>query len=697
MDWQRAFSAYDDGALEALANAGLLRRAAKDVEAGKVQWVDAGAAAGKVITDGQCVELDARGPQHTRCNCPAPGLCKHILAAIVWLRELPASSEIADDEVAGGADSLPAESGSAYMVPPDPLAEVLALESASLFKAAGVAATREAARMVLGTQTIGMEWRVQGASLVMDLAELGLSCRWIAGAGFAGMASDIPVNQRKSIHLIALAALRLALNQPLSWPKELQPMACAEAAGLAASELAFLEQVRSTISELLCTGLSHASSLVTARLLALNMSARSEGMPRLGAMLRNLGGMLELLVQRDHQAQEADAFALICSIEALCLAMQADANVAQLAALRGRLRRVFDSADTLELLPVGAQWWQTLGGARGLSISFWDVSGARLLQATLARPDASDAAFTRQSAWSTQSLWPGMGSAEQICAGPLTLSAPRLADDDRLALGGASKAQSSALWPGNDSRLQAIGYGDWQQVSEQLRSTIGLAGNLGETMLLRPASTGALILNEAAQQLLWALFDLHGRSLDLMLPLGGQGAQGAQNAQRSQNLNRFVARKAPVIAVLVRVQQSHAQTQLLPIAALSTNGKNQLQLVSFDFASEAAVPTPLTERILRLLNLRKQQAAAVLAPKLAERLLQPIFDVLETQAATGRMRLTQLQRDQLEGQTAAIASVGLHSIVVALKAHIDASTPSTLMRLQRLSLWVLALQGLPDT
>ena len=61
MTWTHAYRAYDDDTLATLANAGLLRRAAKDVEAGKVQWQRQGDTDGVVQADGQQVQLDARG------------------------------------------------------------------------------------------------------------------------------------------------------------------------------------------------------------------------------------------------------------------------------------------------------------------------------------------------------------------------------------------------------------------------------------------------------------------------------------------------------------------------------------------------------------------------------------------------------------------------------------------------------------
>jgi hypothetical protein len=122
-----------------------------------------------------------------------------------------------------------------------------------------------------------------------------------------------------------------------------------------------------------------------------------------------------------------------------------------------------------------------------------------------------------------------------------------------------------------------------------------------------------------------------------------------------------------------------------------------VQAVSLDFATEPARPTPLAQRILRLMQWRKeQQAAPALAqPTLAQRLLQPVMTVLETQAATGRMVLTDAQRDALVQARAALASVGLRTLDAALHTHLHAPSSHSLLPLACLAQWTLELDGLP--
>ena len=682
--WTAAWRAYDDDTLTALANAGLLRRAAKDVEAGKLQWLEQGADAGVIEADGQQVKLDARGPQQAVCNCPAPGICKHILGAALWLRSQSTDAATPDDPPSPSDVVVAEETAHAAA---DPLAEVLALESAPLFKSAGLAAVRRVAALPL----TAIEWRQQDAVLVMDLAQLGQSCRWVSGAGFDGMVSEVPARERKAVHLMALAALRAALGQPLEWPEGMAPVPSAEVpVELSRSESAFIDQVQATLHELLTGGLAHVSPLTSARLLALNMSARGEGLPRLAALLRNLGGTVDLLVARDHRAQERDALAMLSQLYALCEAMRA-VNGDLLAALRGRIRRDFDEAAALEtLLPLGAHWWKTAGGARGISLALWDVENARLLQAVLARPDGSDVGFTRHSAWNTQSLWPGSGAAEQICKTPLKLLQPRLADDLRLAVGGITRAGNLPRWSAQDERIAGIGLADWQLLHEQLREATGLAAEPLDMVLLRPATVRAPLLDEAAQMLRWQVQDAVGHWLALAIPVSDA------NEQRMETLERLMAAKVQVVAVLARVERSAAQCLLIPVAMLSADEQGLLRTISLDFESAREQTTPLAGRILRMLKLKREASLApVLVSSMSQRLLAPLFEVLETQAATGRMQLTDNQRQSLQTVLPVLDSVGWQMLAQAVRVHLTMGDAASLLRAHRLASWLMELDSLP--
>ena len=97
--WTGVYAAFDDVALAALANRGLVRRGRAEVAAGRVRPVriddDAVvAAAGNPAVE---IVLPPGGPALARCPCPVAGVCIHVVAACLWLR--------------GAAEALPAGAG----------------------------------------------------------------------------------------------------------------------------------------------------------------------------------------------------------------------------------------------------------------------------------------------------------------------------------------------------------------------------------------------------------------------------------------------------------------------------------------------------------------------------------------------------------------------------------------------------------
>lgn len=164
--WAAAFSVYgalDDVALIALGNRGLLRRGRAELAAGRVAPVnepaDPGAGAQPVaeeVTIGVGrppvpVTLTVSGPQDARCPCPVAGICVHILAACLWMRQAiyrdgaDESTTAADTPTAPACPEARATSTPAQATSSDPvLEEVLAWEPTDVEKSLGAEARRRA-------------------------------------------------------------------------------------------------------------------------------------------------------------------------------------------------------------------------------------------------------------------------------------------------------------------------------------------------------------------------------------------------------------------------------------------------------------------------------------------------------------------------------------------------------------------------
>lgn len=664
MSWQAVYRSFDDDSLATLANAGLQRRALKDVEAGKVGWQ--GEAGGVVQADGQRVTLDGGGPQKARCDCPAPGICKHILAASVWLRELPAEN--------AGVAAVPGV-----------LEEVLAQDSALLCKQAGKPAVRQALAWLLdGDEVVAT---VVNARLQIELPALKLACGYLRGAGYEGMVSETPAKLRKALHLYALACVWRAHGREFAWPAGMDAAPAEEMPGVSSSELLFLAQVRRLLGELYDNGLSHASAIAAGQLRALTMSARGENLPRLAAMLRGLGGTLDLLVRRDYHASERLAFDEMASIYALCAALE-QATGQPLQRLRGQTRRSFDAAGEtpLELLPLGAWWWETRGGAHGITLSFWDHRAGRILQAVLARPDGSDRSFTRESSWNAISLWQGAGSVQRLCEQVLVLSGASLADDGRLAMDSQARASSMPLWELDDARWQETGFADWAALAAFLGENVGLTAQPVDCVLLRPSAVAAPRLDEVRQQLDWQVFDASGAVLNLAIP--------AQEALRPRiaRLQAAVTDGADIRAVLASRARGE-QDGWQPVALLiAKNGK--LRVVSLDFAVDAGkLPSALARFF-------KSLAGTSMAPPVLPQtsglslVLAQVIDRLALQSRSGRPRLEPEAASELARHGATLRALGLDLPARLLADYVRQPRAGEALRLAYVCTTCLALDAL---
>jgi len=88
----------DDGTLEAIASAGLLRRARKDMESGRVQpsLSEVNVDGVVICVDDNLVSIPKEGPGKARCDCPSTGTCRHILTSILYLRQREEGTAEAD-------------------------------------------------------------------------------------------------------------------------------------------------------------------------------------------------------------------------------------------------------------------------------------------------------------------------------------------------------------------------------------------------------------------------------------------------------------------------------------------------------------------------------------------------------------------------------------------------------------------------
>ncbi len=265
-----ALAALDDAALATLANPGLVRRAHRDVEEGKARLVSAGGGKASIEADEQLVTLDARGPRVAECACRSIAVCRHRIAAVLFLQAQEEVSE--SDEVASAPEEI-----------------VLTLDLAALERWAGKAGWRAALELV---ESAG---HVESSSNAVSVAfaDIDDSVRILRGQGFDGIVSKAAKARAKAYHAAAVLAARRHFGAALPELTEEH-----DAPAIVEIDAAFLERVVASLGEVATLGFNPAPLPLEESLFELSVSSRADMLPRLSTMLRAIAAQLRLRRQR---------------------------------------------------------------------------------------------------------------------------------------------------------------------------------------------------------------------------------------------------------------------------------------------------------------------------------------------------------------------------------------------------------------
>ena len=442
--WAAAFSVYgalDDVALIALGNRGLLRRGRAELAAGRVEPVKPiDPEAGEQPVPGTVtigvgrpavpVTLTVSGPQDARCPCPVAGICVHILAACLWLREAVNRDGADESTTAAETPTNPASPDAsvtpapAQGPPSDPvLEEVLAWKPADVEKSLGAEARRRAQASLAGTAPDRL-----AASTDVTSAPGRLSITWpdapeivvIAGLGPRGMIVSGRHSSAAKAAWCLQAVIRLFARAGRTWPWP------DEKSTFDDRKRDVVSTVATAIETLLSAGISHAGSRSATDLERLAQVTRLEELPRLSRLLTSAAGRLRALAERDDAVDEATVLSALAAAWALTQALTAVTGPPA-PALIGPTDT--ETAHTGLLLPLSATWWTAPSGSRGLTIRLWDLDNGQPEMVTTGRAAGTDAAFHYSQ--DATLLWGT--SVRNILSGPLHLTGAERRPDGSLA------------------------------------------------------------------------------------------------------------------------------------------------------------------------------------------------------------------------------------------------------------------------
>ncbi len=546
-DWRERIKAYDEAALADLASVGLVRRARKLVHAGKVDLQETSDESGTLTVDGRIVVFPRGTPTEARCDCNASGVCVHIAAAVLFLRENSASGT---DVAADAADS-----------PETPAADedLLRYSFSEIFKWAGKPGTRMAARILASTPDAGSKIETGPGSIKIDLGP-GRQCRYVAGAGLDGVVCDAPEHRRKGLIAACLLCFRRSRGDEIPWPDFLETETADRS--LSGDERKLLRQLDLELANMLDCGLMHLPRHTEEALRELAWSARGENLPRLSALVLRLAGELTAFRRQKAGTDPLLLFDRVTDAKVLSAALQ-NSPPERMASLRGQFKREYAERPTGPLWLCGAHRYETRSGAKGIEILLWDLETGEPLRINCGRGGEAARTFNPLEAWSAALPWQNGRSPEALNGRVLHIKGAKASRDGSLSQSASTRLEKVEEAVAHRDSIEKLGFRNWRLFGRWLGGNMGDENRRIPPAIIRPRKLHPFVVDEREQEWIGWADDDAGDRLRLNLPVN------RYNDHRAEILNWLIESAANRIwGLAVDVRRADEELTMAPASVI---------------------------------------------------------------------------------------------------------------------------------
>lgn len=552
-------SVHDENALVALASIGVVRRAKRDFEAGKATVDARDDTQASVTADGKNVVILASGLNSAMCDCPATGICRHILLATFALRENLSAPALAAQSAAD---------------------ELHALTEDALRKFAGADWDKA---INLARISAGATVALDGTNLTVQLPDIEFSIMFLAGQGLAGAVfKGTKSSKRRVTTAAALIARQQAGAQTLDQLTQ-------DDTSSALLSTAFLVNVQTAISALVTGVFGGGAVIAEDMLFDLSISARAQSAPRLTALLRMLVHQSRKARAHHFDFRDDQFLADAALTYALAKALEQHPEDTQ---LTGTLRRNYRDHDNIDLAILGAVQWHAPSGARGLRIYGYALDQNAWYATGQARAAGMDPSFAPQNAYQGP-LW-GAGMVKDLTGSRISLRQPRISTDHQIVWDHATAIPAPAPNLIADLTTAGVIMRDWATARADIaaRSPNGLR-RMGSPVpiLLSPTDIGAANFNDFDQCYQLAIIDQNRAVWELTIP-----------ATQHKTVAWLQTNKTVVHAVLCEASMVDLKLRLTPISVLISNPSGQLEALNLSLDTLPADKTTFGNRALSFLK-----------------------------------------------------------------------------------------------
>jgi hypothetical protein len=544
MSLKDMLTAHDENALIALSSKGLVRRASREASKGDTKIVDIGTSSAEMEIDDQTIKISDKGPRNASCTCPATGLCRHILTAVIVLRKgtLEATVGVETEAATTTAPSPKTETEKAEkpksktLKPTKTLKsareEIEGLTEAAIKKFAG--ADFQAA-LQLAASVESPDIVEDGLNITLSIPDSPASVTFIAGQGLKG--AVYKGRTTKSRLITATSAILIRRLSGISINEIIE-----EDVVDTATVQKEMDKISKVIEDSVRAVLTGVPAIAADQLFDKAIAARVQTMPRLTAQLRALAKQAMLATSRHIDFEPTAFLEASADCYALCEAIK---YAPQDYKLTGSLRRDYKVHNPMDLWMLGARAWRSTAGARGLtSYGFCTLSG-QWFETTTARAAGMDLSFSPRMAYEG-GIWK-TGTLRKLMGQQVHLPSPKISSDNQISQmsdkpGTISKSKLTLDILETSNAVET----NWQSLRDTIsnRSGMGLSRLAYPIVsLIKPDKHLDISFDEMEQCYKWGVVDNHNEVLFLNIPAGDQDiVKKLQSIRKKTSLILIVSR-----------------------------------------------------------------------------------------------------------------------------------------------------------
>lgn len=626
----------DLDALRALTSEGLVRRAIADLETDRPVFEKGSTDVLTLRIAKSTVQIPLADPLRASCDCPSPGICRHVLSCLIDLRARKYSGDRSEPQTV----------------------EESARDEITKLSAAGIArffgeATVKHAHELLKKQEVRVEIEPQP---IVHFAG-GIQFYYFAGLGLAGCRIVGKSKDEKKLKAAGVLALRshfgIIGEDTSSEPKGSRTPGC-------------LPQISEALVEMLKIGLSRVPRVFAHRLSMLSITAQIENLHSLSLLLRALAHELTLSADRHAAADESKLFSLCARTYAMVQSLQRAIEKGQ--EISPRFKTDYETVSSLRLTGLGAYPWHTQSGFVGITALFKGDDDQTYTWSD-ARPQGVDSGFDPIQVYKHHSPWRGAKAIRELVNCTFVLENAGVNPVGRI-----SSQESASVSEIFDTKSNLIGHIDFRDMINAIHQPGILDPEMDATVLLKPHKWGRREFDEITQTLKWEIQDTRGERLWLTIAYSELTERAIANLELLSSTH-----KLDTIVGLLKP----GTRNVLPVSLIAGSGVIDLHFAQIDTGKLQG-------------NLLEKFKAAVLSVRSpppamesqSEQVLTKLSHTLERMAESGSA--SRVQDQELAPQLDALGFTFLASQLSSLKRN---PTPAALLRLRFLTECVERARG----